>query len=389
MRTSLRSKKIQNYNSVKSDTLTDNLLFQKYYSNQSIVLKNENENIIVDTQLRLTNLKEYGTKNIFMGVDTPENRAAAYQNISLGRQAGGSENGTNNINIGQVAGSGQSSTAEFPRRADSINMNVGGEFEVGARSINIGKETTGRERTINIGPNCSDQASENSIHLGSRVADRSSLGAAKAGSIGIGVSSCTANQGAGAIGIGAQTASNNQGTNCLAIGFRAGYDRQITTALAIGSYAGEISQKQSSIAIGNNCGRTCQGENCIALGSTNIGSVNQGNSSIAIGSRSNAYQDQGVNSISIGNDTLINVINPTTDSFFIGNSNETSANTPPGVFVFNTDDLSFTPNGSGQTSGGLFINGCIQSEDIAGDTNSNGVMYYNPSSYEIKFNTTI
>jgi hypothetical protein len=122
------------------------------------------------------------------------------------------------------------------------------------------------------------------------------------------------NQGANAIAIGQLAGTSQQGIEAIALGYAAGYQNQGNSTVAIGTgaaaadqkdysvaiglLAGQLYQSQLSVAIGRSAGQTSQGQESIAIGRL-TGELNQGNNSVAIGSLT-AQKDQQQYAVAIG-----------------------------------------------------------------------------------------
>ena len=164
-------------------------------------------------------------------------------NITLGRSAGLTGQGTNSVAIGS---------------------NVG-QTNQGIQSVAIGYFAgyTGQgTKSVAIG---------------------SSVGQTNQGtqSVAIGYFSGLSNQGLTAIAIGNSAGYTGQGTNSVVIGNSAGYQNQGTNSVAIGLSAGFQNQGTNSVAIGNNAGLTVQGTNSVAIGNS-AGLSNQAANSIIL-----------------------------------------------------------------------------------------------------------
>jgi len=153
-----------------------------------------------------------------------------------------------------------------------------------------------------------------------------------------------------------------QGLNSIALGDSAGQNGQGNQSVAIGNAAGSNQQGSGSLALGYIAGFTSQGINAVAIGQSS-GSNSQGSGAIAIGSLA-GFTSQGNNAIAIGSSA--------------GQTNQ-SANT---IYLCAAD----TP-GSGSyntsTNGGFFA------EPLRSNpTESSNLMYYNPVSKEIFYETS-
>lgn len=168
----------------------------------------------------------------------------------------------------------------------------------------------------------------------------------------------TITQGTQAVAIGDSAGYNNQGAYGVAVGYGAGNVNQGQTAVAIGINAGISNQGAYGIAIGNSSG-SAQGQYGIALGYDSGGS--QGVSSIAIGTQAGKGNTSaiGINTIAIGNKA----------GFESGFAN------------------SIILNASGQNlvslASGFYVNPIRYT--AAQDANTDGIMFYNSSTKEIRY----
>jgi len=153
-------------------------------------------------------------------------------NITLGRNAGQTTQGTNAVALGNHAGNTN-------QRSDAVS---------------IGNHNDGVYIQSNQG----------------------------ASAVSIGRMTGTVSQGTQGIAIGDAAGYTNQGVSAVAIGANAGLSGQLTRSIAIGQTSGYLNQGSDSIAIGNSAGNISQGNTSTAIGYA-AGSSSQGSNAIAIG----------------------------------------------------------------------------------------------------------
>jgi hypothetical protein len=196
-------------------------------------------------------------------------------NISLGQNAGSSNQGIYAVAIGLESGkTGQSDrtvavglksgNTNQGSRAVSIGPNAG-EQNQGVYAISVGNNSGYSNQSVNavaVG-----NYAGNNIQGANAVAIGSYAGRSNQGSdtIAIGRSSGQTSQKPGAVAVGLLTGSSNQGNNAVALGRDAGSSNQGINAIAIGGYAGQTGQGSNAIAIGNSAGRSNQPSNSIVL----------------------------------------------------------------------------------------------------------------------------
>ena len=398
MKTSLRSRKNQRFQSIKSDTLAgENSLFGKYYSNQSFYLNDPNENILFNNTELVDSTSEYG---IYL---LPGNNAKVVgsSNTIIGANSvnGKTITGNNVITIGND----DITDAQLIQNDNVININGrAGVINPGGNSINIGRdagsEYTG-EKTIAIGRLAGRYSTgQGAISIGNETGNQFRAGAfdpaESSDTICIGRRAGTTEQCIGTIAIGRLSGVNNQSNYSIAIGLVAGRVLQRDYSIAVGSYAASTNQGRKSIAMGYSAGEQYQLQNSIAIGNF-CGLESQKANAIAIGTGGTAAFYQAQNSVVIGTSTLNSTNLPnlkeSVNSFFIGNLNQSfksptggiSYDTPNSIFCFNTSGEQFVPSAN-RTNGGLFINGCIQERSVSGATSaSNNVLYYDLNNYEV------
>ena len=348
----------------------------------SLIFRNSFDNITINS---IGNIEDFGKNTISMASRNSSQGSSCLNGIFLGKRAGADCFGSNCIGIGLEA---LRSTPGV--RIDEVISISDGSSLFGnskSKSINIGSFCGGGGiNSINMGYASGISSDDYSIHIGYDSA-RIEISPAKQGSIGLGSFCATSNQGENAITIGTNSGVSNQENNSIAIGFNSGSNTQATESVAIGLKSGSISQGFYSVALGTNSGSNNQGDYSIAIGSTTTGVNNQGNNAIAIGAIDCAVSDQSEYSLCIGNYSLVTNTEDLSYSFFLGNSNSVASGTPSHSFVINTSGSNFTPI-SGNVTGGLFINGPIRSEDIESNSASNGILYFNPSTYEVTYNSS-
>ena len=240
-------------------------------------------------------------------------------NITLGRNAGITNQGLNAVALGNYAGNISQGT-----NAVSIGNHDDGVYiqnNQGANAVSIGR----------VSGNTSQGTYAISIGDGAGYLNQG------ASAVAIGVNAGFTNQSLGAVAIGSNAGSNSQNANAIAVGALAGFGGQkpysiaigyFTSsnqgesaimigkgynnedggafygsdqgqkAIAIGTYAGKNGQKYQSVAIGTLAGTSLQGSDSIAIG-TSAGSNSQGNTSIAIGYEA-GNSNQGRNAIAMG-----------------------------------------------------------------------------------------
>jgi len=168
----------------------------------------------------------------------------------------------------------------------------------------------------------------------------------------------TITQGTQAVAIGDSAGYNNQGAYGVAVGYGAGNVNQGQTAVAIGINAGISNQGAYGIAIGNSSG-SAQGQYGIALGYDSGGS--QGVSSIAIGTQAGKGNTSaiGINTIAIGNKAGFE--SGFANSIILNASGENLVSLASGFYV---NPIRYT---------------------AAQDANTDGIMFYNSSTKEIRY----
>jgi hypothetical protein len=232
--------------------------------------------------------------------------------IALGNNSGNSLQGSGSIALGSYAG-------ESSQGIGSIAMGASaGETNQSNNSIAIGSSAGGSAQgsgCIAIGSSAGNVGQgQGSIAFGSNAGQLNQ----GVGSMAFGFNAGNDGQQAGSIAFGASAGAMTQGTESIAFGPGAGMIQQQSNALAFGSNAGLQNQGERSVAIGNSSGRFSQGSLCVAIGDASgftdqsnnsiaigasAGRTNQGGSAIAIGSGC-AYNDQGIAAIAIGTNAV-------------------------------------------------------------------------------------
>ena len=181
-------------------------------------------------------------------------------------------------------------------------------------------------------------------------------------SIAMGQNAGNKSQGPNSIALGLNAGNYKQEKYSIAIGQNAGYTSQGINSIAMGRYAGQYLQGTQSIAMGGYAGKYTQGLRSIAIG-LNAGLNNQGGltgNSIAIGQNA-GYTGQGPNSIAIGNNAGYTSQHNNTIILNAQTNNILNSNSAKGFYVA---PISKIPNSIGVT----------------------GVLYYNETTKEIKYN---
>ena len=300
--------------------------------------------------------------NYSVGIGVECNRNAGTYNVSLGYRAGfsGAFTNSNSISIGSYAGS-------QTQLDNSISIgNRAGQVIQSSNSVSIGTEA--------------GQYSQQSfaVAMGYNSGRTNQQGS----SVAIGNNTASNNQQPLSVAIGYFAAYTTQGQSSIAIGPNAAQTNQSNYGIAMGYYSGNTNQSNYSISMGFNSGQTNQGSgptsgtsgNAISIG-RNSGQTNQGFSSIAIGNNS-AQNNQGRNSVAIGVNSGQN--NQGTYCIAIGN-NSGVTNQPDNSIIINASNT-VTLNAS--SGNGLYINP-IRYNSV----NTQNILSYNPSTYEITYFT--
>ncbi|MDA9846623.1 hypothetical protein N9C10_01665 [Flavobacteriaceae bacterium] len=240
--------------------------------------------------------------------------------ISIGQQAGQTNQGTNTIAIGNHAGNfnQEPSTIAIGFYAGESGQSVGavslgywaGKEDQGSEAISVGQqsgEIKQGDASIAVGHLAGQlNQNNNSIAIGFQAAQSKQ----NSDAIAIGYRAGELLQNTGAVSLGFRAGRSNQLENAIAIGLNAGEGNQNTNSIAIGNNAGTFTQNTNSIAIGNRAGRIGQRENSIAIGNK-AGETNQHDRSIVINAQTSALESQSSDSIfikPIRNDTNSNIL---------------------------------------------------------------------------------
>jgi hypothetical protein len=229
------------------------------------------------------------------------------ENITLGRNAGQTSQGTNAVALGFYAGNINQGT-----QAVAIGYQAG-QTNQGTNAISIGYRAgqgTQGSQAVAIGYLAGQtNQGQYSVAIGP-LAGRTNQGdfalaiGSSAGETGQGINTVAVGRGAGSqnqtqygIAIGTNAGSTSQASHSIAIGTSAGASIQDGFSIAIGYQTAQTNQASGAIAIGYQAGRGTQGTNAIAIGLT-AGFTNQGSGAIAIGFQA-GQTNQAVNSIVI------------------------------------------------------------------------------------------
>ena len=246
-----------------------------------------------------------GSNSVAIGTDAGIGQA--WSTVSLGNQAGNSDQSPSAIAIGRSAGySNQNWDAiAIGRRAGMTDQQEGtialgyyaGQDNQRYHAIAIGSQagqTNQRWDAIALGKGAGNyQQNNQAIAVGHRAGET--------------------NQNGQAIAIGAYAGSYDQGIHAIAIGANAGNDTQGWTAIAIGEDAGNTNQGFRAIGIGRYAGNYDQGNQSVAVGALAAWG-GQGDYAIAVG-RHAGEESQGTNAIAIGNEAGRGVNPGTIESF--------------------------------------------------------------------------
>ena len=259
------------------------------------------------------------------------------ENITLGRNAGQTSQGTNAVALGFFAGNNNQGT-----QAVAIGYQAG--------------QNTQGYRAVSIGYNAGQESQQTNA-------------------VAIGRESGLTYQGQSAVAIGYLAGQGTQGQNAVAIGSIAGRQYQTDYAIAIGSSAAELGQGLNSIAIGRGSGNQTQNQQAIAIGTsagsrlqashaiaigTSAGSLSQGGFSVAIGYQA-AQTQQASGAIAIGyragqtnqpaNSIVVNaqftaLSGVTQSSFYVAPIRAATQSTALGYDVTNKEITYYTPSPS-------------------------------------------
>jgi hypothetical protein len=220
-----------------------------------------------------------GLRSIAIGVEAGHTGSTFNDKISVGYQAGYSNQRSAAVAIGYQAG----------------------QFSQSNGALAIGYQA-GQCNQLGFGTAIGYQAGQtsqqaNTVGIGYQAGQTSQ----QASAVAIGYQAGQTSQQANAIAIGYQAGQTGQQGSNIAIGANAGQFNQALDAIAIGLQAGQTGQQGDSVAIGNNTASSNQGPSCIAIG-INAGQVSQGGNtgfSIAIGNNT-GQNNQSLGGIAIG-----------------------------------------------------------------------------------------
>jgi len=214
-------------------------------------------------------------------------------NVTIGKDAGAVNQGSNGVAIGTGAGNisqGANSIAigvsagYDSQSANSIILNAtGGDFANTAYRTTSGFYVA----PIRLDPTLSSlyyNSSSKEITYGNAPSPGTTLssGTYFGDYLRWNPSSSSWAVGSEKVTIGANAGNIGQGANAIAIGVSAGYDTQLQSAVAIGYSAGKLNQSEQAVAIGDDAGTTNQARRAVAIGHAS-GSDNQKEESVAIG----------------------------------------------------------------------------------------------------------
>lgn len=295
-----------------------------------------------------------GQYTIGIGAEAAQN-ATANGSVMIGYRAGRTATAENSVYIGQSAGINTGSGFWSVAIGYEAKANGGGAYSIGI-GARAGSTSAGGVGAIAVGTNAGRQAQgPDTVALGSDAGYFNQGNSAVAIGKGAGYGNLTTGQQLNAIAIGSDSGRNYQGANSISIGASAGAINQGNSAIAIGNSAGFGTQGVDSIAIGRTAGTNGQSTKAIAIGAA-AGSSVQGISAIAIGSQAGVAQ--GNFSIAIGANA---------------GSGNTQANNSIVINASGTDL-------EGPTANALFV------KPIRNAASAN-VLYYNPTSGEVTYNT--
>jgi hypothetical protein len=213
-------------------------------------------------------------------------------NITLGSNAGQTNQGTYAIAIGFQAGN---------YNQNQYTVAIGfeaGRTSQGQSAVAIGSQAglnTQGQQAVAIGSSAgTNTQGTHAIAIGSQAGQN----AQGSDAVAIGHLSGQSGQGQQAISIGTYASYENQGTYAIAIGFQAGMFGQTSNAVAIGNSTGYNIQGVNAVAIGNGAGKFTQGLSAVAIG-FQAGQIKQGTSAVAIGTGA-GQNTQGANTVAIG-----------------------------------------------------------------------------------------
>ena len=236
--------------------------------------------------------------------------AVGTNSVSIGSQAGQSNQNTASVAIGFGAGNSLQNAfsvaigyqaGQSTQNAFSVAIGYqAGQASQGSNSVAIGAsagQTSQGPQSVAIGFGAGQSSqSSNCVAVGFNAGQTSQ----SSNCVAIGFRAAETNQNVYSIAIGHQAGSNLQNAYSVAIGFNAGQSSQSSYAVAVGNQAGQIGQSSNSVAIGNLAGYSGQRSQSVAIGLT-AGSNTQGVRSVAIGAAA-GESNQGSGSVAVGSE---------------------------------------------------------------------------------------
>ncbi len=199
-----------------------------------------NANLQITTQGNVTGNYFIGNGALLTGVATSSysnanvaNYLVSINNVTIGTNAGNSNQGNRSVAIGYLAATGIVGNANAGQSIDAVAIgSEAGRYGQGSEAVAIG-----------------DSAGQTDQQFGA---------------IAIGSGAASLRQKNGAVAIGEQAGAGDQNTYAVAIGSQAGLSSQGYAAIAIGRRAGQVNQPNNSIIL-NATGTTLSGSNANAL----------------------------------------------------------------------------------------------------------------------------
>ena len=199
-----------------------------------------NANLQITTQGNVTGNYFIGNGALLTGVGTSSysnanvaNYLVSINNVTIGTNAGNSNQGNRSVAIGYLAATGIVGNANAGQSIDAVAIgSEAGRYGQGSEAVAIG-----------------DSAGQTDQQFGA---------------IAIGSGAASLRQKNGAVAIGEQAGAGDQNTYAVAIGSQAGLSSQGYAAIAIGRRAGQVNQPNNSIIL-NATGATLSGSNANAL----------------------------------------------------------------------------------------------------------------------------
>ena len=199
-----------------------------------------NANLQITTQGNVTGNYFIGNGALLTGVGTSSysnanvaNYLVSINNVTIGTNAGNSNQGNRSVAIGYLAATGIDGNANAGQSIDAVAIgSEAGRYGQGSEAVAIG-----------------DSAGQTDQQFGA---------------IAIGSGAASLRQKNGAVAIGEQAGAGDQNTYAVAIGSQSGLSSQGYAAIAIGRRAGQVNQPNNSIIL-NATGVTLSGSNANAL----------------------------------------------------------------------------------------------------------------------------